>query len=91
VTAYIQGTELNRYRKVTLSGFCVHCTLYNGIHLANFMYLFYTAQFSARPFLQSSELGPPSTSGECVPPSISSGGGGRGAHSPACEEVTLRS
>ncbi len=67
------------YRKVTLSGFCVHCILYNKIHLADFMFLLYIAQSRqiARLFLQSSELGPPapSTAGECVPPSLVLGGG----------------
>ncbi len=55
VTAYIHGTELIRFRKVTLSGFCVHCIPYSGIHLADFMFLLYIAQsrvlgfFSSRP------------------------------------------
>ncbi len=55
VTAYIHGTELIRFRKVTLSGFCVHCVLYSRIHLADFMFLLYIAQsrvlgfFSNRP------------------------------------------
>ncbi len=98
MTAYIQGTELIRFRKVTLSGFCVHCTLYSGIHLADFMFLLYvhSTEYSDRLFLQSSELGPPapSTAGKCVPLSFGSGGGvggGGWAHSPACEGVTLRS
>ncbi len=83
MTAYIQGTELIRFRKVTLSGFCVHCTLYSGIHLADFMFLLHvhSTEYSDRLFLQSSELGPPapSTAGKCVPPpSFGSGGGGGG-------------
>jgi hypothetical protein len=93
VTAYIQGTELIRFRKVTLSGFCVHCTLYSGIHLADFMFLLYvhSTEYSDRLFLQSSELGPPPPQPqESVSPPPLVGGGG-GAHSPACEGVTLRS
>jgi hypothetical protein len=57
---------------------CVHCILYSRIHLADFMFLLYIAQSrqSAWLFLQSSELGPPpSTAGECVPPSFGSRGG----------------
>ncbi len=60
--------------------FCVHCILYSRIHLADFMFLLYTTQSrqSARLFLVSSELGPPapSSTGECVPPSFGSRGGG---------------
>jgi hypothetical protein len=100
VTAYIHGTELIRFgiwlvwfRKVTLSGFCVHCILDSRIHLADFMFLLYIAQCrqSARLFLKTSELGPPapSTAGECAPPLLWFGGGG--AHSHACEGLTLRS
>jgi hypothetical protein len=47
----------------------------------------HSTEFIARLFLQSSELGPPSTAGECVPPF----GSGGGAHLPACEGVTLGS
>jgi hypothetical protein len=46
VTAYFHGMELMWFvmrlvwfRKVTLGGFCVHCTLYSRIHLADFMFL----------------------------------------------------
>ncbi len=53
VTAYIQGTDLIRFRKVTLGGFCVHCTLYSGIHLSDFMFLLYTAQSSVLGFFSS--------------------------------------
>ncbi len=60
--------------------FCVHCILHSRIHLADFMFLLYTAQSrqNARLFLQSYELGPsaPSTAGECVPPPLVPGGGG---------------
>ncbi len=90
VTAYIQGTELIRFRKVTLSGFCVHCKPTVAFIWRIFMFLLYTAHslvlgfFSSRP-----NWDPPSTAGECVPPSFGSGGGG--AHSPASEGVTLRS
>jgi hypothetical protein len=79
----------------TLRSRCVLCTLYtvSRIHLADFMFLLYIAQSrqSTRLFLQSSELGPPapSTAGECVPPPPLVQGGG--AHSPACEGVTIRS
>ncbi len=34
------GMRLVWFRKVTLCGFCVHCTLYSGIHLADFMLVF---------------------------------------------------
>jgi hypothetical protein len=72
------------------------CTLYTvqwhsfGGFYISFVHI---TEFSARLFLQSSELGPPapSTAGECVPPPLVRAGGERGAHSPACEGVTLRS
>ncbi len=94
MTAYIQGTELIRFRKVTLSGFCVHCTLYSGIHLADFMFFcMYIAQstvigfFSSRP---NWDPLPPQPQESVSPPPLV-GGGGMWAHSPACEGVTLRS
>ncbi len=79
MTAYIQGTELIRFRKVTLSGFCVqytvHCTVqwhsFGGFYVS----FVHCTEFSARLFLQSSELGPPSTAGECVPPPLVREGG----------------
>jgi hypothetical protein len=92
VTAYIQGTELIRYRKVTLSGFCVHCILYSRIYLADFVFLLYIAQSTVLGFFSSRpnwDPPAPSTAGECVHPSFGWGGGG-GAHSPACEGITLR-
>ncbi len=68
------------------------CTLYTLLwHSFGGFYVSFvhSTELSARLFLQSSESGPPSTAGECVPPSFGSGGGG--AYSPACEGVTLRS
>ncbi len=34
------GMQLEWLRKVTLCGFCVHCTLYSRIHLADFLLVF---------------------------------------------------
>jgi hypothetical protein len=79
VTAYIQGTELIRFRKVTLSGFCVHCTLYSGIHLADFMFLLYTAQSSVLGFFSSRpnwDPPPPQPQESVSPPPLVRGGGG---------------
>ncbi len=92
VMAYSDFTELMWPRKVMVRSWCVHCVhciLYNRIHLADFMFLLYTEQSrqSARLFLQWSELGPLNCRRVC-PPSFGSGGGG---HSPAGEGVTLRS
>ncbi len=60
------------------------CTLYT-VHWHSFggfyVSFVHSTEFSARFFLQSSELGPPSTAGECVPPPLVRGG----------EGVTLRS
>ncbi len=91
MTAYIQGTELIQFRKVTLSGFCVHCTLYSGIHLADFMFLLYTAQSSVLGFSSRPNWDPPPPQPPVCgsPPPLVGGGGG--AHSPACEGVTSRS
>jgi hypothetical protein len=84
VTAYIQGTELIRFRKVTLSGFCVHCTLHtvhSGIHLADFMFFLYTAQSSVLGFFSSSpNWDPPQLQESVSPPPLVGGGGGR--HTP---------
>ncbi len=56
------------------------CTLYT-VHSVQwhsfggfYVSFVHSTEFSARLFLQSSELGPPSTAGECVPPSFGSGG-----------------
>jgi hypothetical protein len=77
VTAYIQGTELIRFRKVTLSGFCVHCTLFSGIHMADFKFLLYTAHSSVLGFFSSRpNWDPPQPQESVSPPSFGSGGGG---------------
>jgi hypothetical protein len=89
VTAYIQGTELIRFRKVTLSGFCVHCKLYSGIHLADFTFLFcmYIAQstvigfFSSRPNWDPRPL---NSRKVCTPPPLVQGGGGFRVGTLAC-------
>jgi hypothetical protein len=89
VTAYIQGTEWIRFCKVTLSGFCVHCTLYSGnsIHLADFMFLLYTAKSSVLGFFSSHPNWDPHplTRRRVCPPLLWFGGGGtlacvRGGH-----------
>ena len=82
MTAYIQGTELIRFRKVTLSGFCVHCTLCSGIHLADFMFLLFTAQSTVQGFFSSRpnwDPPPPQPQESVSPPSFGSGGG-EGGH-----------
>jgi hypothetical protein len=69
-----------------------YCTLNSGIHLADFMFLLYTAQSSVLGFFSSHrnwDPPPPQPQESVSPPSFGSGGGG--AHSPACEGVTLRS
>jgi hypothetical protein len=86
VTAYIQGKELIRFREVTLSGFCVHCTLYSRIHLADFMFLLHTAQSSVIGFFSSRpnwDPPPPQPQDSVSPPLLWLGGGGAGAHLPA--------
>ena len=101
-TAYIHCTELVQSRTFIVRSWCnrvewlygvnatVHCTVYSKIHLVGgFCVSLYVAQSrqSARLFLQSSELGLPrplNRRGVCPPPLL-------WAHSPAGEEVTLRS
>jgi hypothetical protein len=102
---YSDFTELMWPRKVMVRSWCVHCILYNRIHLADFMFLLYTEQSrqSARLFLQSSELGLPRPLNcrRVCPPLLWFGEGGGGPH--ACgwgghftelmwpRKVTLRS
>ncbi len=80
MTAYIHGTELIRFRKVTLSGFCVHCILYSRIHLADFLFLLYIAQSTVLGFFSSRpNWDPPAPQPqESVSPLLWFGGGGGG-------------
>ena len=80
MTAYIQGTDLIRFRKVTLSGFCVHCILYtSGIHLADFMFLLdvHSTEYSDRLFSSPPNWDPPPPQPQesVSPPPLVRGGG----------------